>query len=241
VELLVGETGGWTATATAVEHAELVRIPGERFAAVRRRLPAVEGRLWQSALARVREAGFSRRNMGHSEFITTALDRGLVQGNALFVIDLDTCTRCDDCVRACAATHEGRPRFVREGDKYGNLQVVTACYHCRDPVCLVGCPTGAIHRAGVGAVVAIDEDICIGCGTCARACPYDAILMHATGEMWPDDMVPESLRGRDQLVASKCDLCHTRPDGPTCVQSCPNNCAYRVGSLEEFEELLRRA
>jgi electron transport protein HydN len=92
----------------------------------------------------------------------------------------------------------------------------------------------------VGAVVAIDENICIGCQSCARGCPYDAIVMHPTGETWPDDMVPESLRGRDRLVASKCDLCYTRDAGPACVESCPNGCAYRAGSLEEFEELLRR-
>jgi len=162
-----------------------------------------------------------------------------VQGTALLVIDLDRCTRCDDCVRACAATHGGRPRFVREGEKLANLQVATACYHCRDPVCLVGCPTGAIHRSGIGAVVAIDENVCIGCGTCARSCPYDSILMHDTGTTWPDDMIPEGLRGRPRQVASKCDLCHTRPAGPACVENCPNGCAYRVGSLEELEGLLR--
>lgn len=240
VELLVGDTGGWTSTAAAVEHAELVAIPAAELERLLARMPPVAERLWESTVARIREAGFARRNPSHSEFIDTALERGLVQGNSILVIDLETCTRCDDCVRACAATHGGRPRFVREGDKVGSLQVAHACYHCRDPVCLVGCPTGAIHRAGVGAVVAIDESICIGCGSCARACPYDAILMHDTETRWPDDAVPESLRGRQRLVASKCDLCHTRSDGPACVKNCPNGCAYRVGSLAEFETLLAR-
>jgi Fe-S-cluster-containing dehydrogenase component/CRP-like cAMP-binding protein len=240
VELLVGDTDGWTATVSSVEYAELVRLPAARLKELLDGAPAVERRLWATAVARVREAGFARRNADRSELLQTALDRGLVQGNAMLVIDLDTCTRCDDCVRACAATHQGRPRFVREGDRVGSLQVAHACYHCRDPVCLVGCPTGAIHRTGVGAVVAIDENICIGCQSCARGCPYEAIVMHPTGETWPDDMVPESLRGRDRLVASKCDLCYTRDGGPACVESCPNGCAYRVGSLEEFEELLRR-
>jgi CRP-like cAMP-binding protein/Fe-S-cluster-containing hydrogenase component 2 len=240
VELLVGDTGGWTVTASAVEYCELIRIRRADLLGILRQLPQVEKRLWESAVARLREAGASRRDVGRSEFIETALDEGLVQGNSILVIDLEACTRCDDCVRACAATHQGRPRFVREGEKYGNLQITSACYHCRDPVCLVGCPTGAIHRAGVGHVVAIDEEICIGCQSCARSCPYDAITMHATGETWPDDMVPEGLRGKERLVASKCDLCHTSPQGPACVRNCPNGCAYRVGTVEEFERLLKR-
>ena len=117
---------------------------------------------------------------------------------------------------------------LREGNKVGNLLVAKSCYHCRDPVCLVGCPTGAIHRAGVGDVVAVDDDICIGCSSCANNCPYDAIVMHETGTTWPDDMVPTTLRGRDRKVASKCDLCLGRKEGPACVQMCPQGSAVRV-------------
>lgn len=240
IELLAGQTGGFTASAASVEHAELVRIPRLAFDGVLRGQPALEAQLWEGAVARLRETGASRRNPEHAQLIETALERGLVQGNSILVIDLERCTRCDDCVRACAATHGGRPRFVREGDKIANLQVAHACYHCRDPVCLVGCPTGAIRRSGVGHVVAIDENLCIGCQTCARSCPYDAIVMHETGETWPDDMIPEHLRGAPRLVASKCDLCHTSEEGPACVKNCPNGCAYRIGSLEELELLLDR-
>lgn len=243
VELLVGREGGersWTTTASSVEYAELVKIPRVELQEILARFPETEARLWRSAVDRIRETSFSRRELGHAELLETALDSGLVQGNAILVIDLESCTRCDDCVRACEATHGGRARFVREGDKIGNLQIADACYHCRDPVCLVGCPTGAIHRTGVGAVVAVDEEICIGCGSCARSCPYDAIVMHETGETWPDDMIPEGLRGRERQVASKCDLCHDRPQGPACVHECPNGCAYRIGSLDELAELLRR-
>jgi CRP-like cAMP-binding protein/Fe-S-cluster-containing hydrogenase component 2 len=240
VELLVGDTGGWTVTASSAEYAELVKIRAAELQNILRRFPLVEKRLWESVVARIRETGAGRRNVGHSEFLQMALAEGLVQGNSMLVIDLDSCTRCDDCVRACAATHDGRPRFLREGEKYGHLQIAGACYHCRDPVCLVGCPTGAIHRSGSGHVVVVDEDICIGCQSCARACPYDSIVMHETGETWPDDMVPEGLRGKQRLVASKCDLCHTSAAGPACVRNCPNGCAWRIGSLAEFGDLLQR-
>jgi Fe-S-cluster-containing dehydrogenase component len=141
-------------------------------------------------------------------------------------------------VRACAATHGGLPRFVREGEKYANLLITRACYHCRDPVCLIGCPTGAIRRAGQGDVVEIEDALCIGCSACANKCPYDAITMHDTGNVWPDNMVPEGLRGAARLVATKCDKCISTDHDPACVSSCPHGCAVRVGSLGEFEKLL---
>jgi Fe-S-cluster-containing hydrogenase component 2 len=202
------------------------------------RYPDIEARLWESATRRIKEMGAARRDVARSEFTKIALDRGLVEGNSILVIDLNQCTRCDDCMRGCAAAHDGRPRFVREGHKVGNLLVARSCYHCQDPVCLVGCPTGAIHRKGLREVVAVNENVCIGCGSCAGKCPYDNIVMHDTESTWPDDMVPETLRGEERMVASKCDLCRDTGHGPACVASCPQGCAHRVGSVEAFRDLL---
>jgi CRP-like cAMP-binding protein/Fe-S-cluster-containing hydrogenase component 2 len=239
VEILVEGLAGWEANAVSVEYSEIIKVPTEVLQEIIEQDPGIEGQLWKSASARIRETGYSKRNMGHSEFTQTALDRGLVQGNSILVIDLETCTRCDDCVRACAATHGGRPRFVREGNKLGNLLVPKSCYHCRDPVCLVGCPTGAIHRAGVTDVVMIDGEICIGCKTCYNSCPYDSIVMHDMEQKWPDDMLPAGLRGMDRLQASKCDLCSSTEHGPACVRNCPQGCANRVSSLAEFEQVFK--
>ncbi len=237
VEALVDGLDRFELTATSVEYAELVKVPLAAFHSLLKDSPESHKQLWKSAAARIKETGFSRRNIGHSEFTQVALDTGLVQGNSILIIDLAACTRCDDCVRACAATHGGRPRFVREGDKVDQLLITKSCYHCRDPVCLIGCPTGAIHRAGVGAVVDVEDEICIGCSTCANNCPYDAIQMHDTGETWPGDMVPTGLRGEQRRVASKCDLCHDTGHEPACVSNCPQGCAYRLGSLDEIQGL----
>ncbi|MCH9647683.1 MAG: cyclic nucleotide-binding domain-containing protein [Deltaproteobacteria bacterium] len=240
VELLVDGVDSWESTAVSVEFVELVKIPAEAMQSLLDNFPEVAERLWRSCATRIREVGFSKRHVAHAEFTQVALDMGLVQGSSILAIDLNSCTRCDDCVKACADTHEGRSRFVREGDKYDNLLIPRSCYHCRDPVCLVGCPTGAIHRAGVDDVVEIEDKICIGCSTCANNCPYDAIVMHDTATVWPEDMVPTGLRGRERRVASKCDLCHDTGHGPACVSNCPQGCAFRVGSLEEFQQLLAR-
>lgn len=239
VEVLIDGVSTWQASATAAGYCEVVRIATDDFASVVRAHPAVEARLWESAVTRIKEAGFSRKNPERSELIEFALSRGLAQGNSVLVMDLDVCTRCDDCVRGCASTHGGRPRFVREGERYGNFLVARSCFHCEDPVCLIGCPTGAIKRTNVGEVIAIEDTLCIGCGNCADNCPYDAIVMHNTETVWPDHALPERLRGTERFVASKCDLCHESEEGPACVNSCPHSCAFRIGSVEEFDLLLR--
>lgn len=237
-ELLMEGVTGWIYTATSKEYSELVKISRKEFDAIIR--PKLEKQLWQSAVARLKESGYSKKDIQQSEFITTALERGLVEGNSILVIDLNSCTRCDDCVKGCASTHGGTPRFVREGEKYNNFLIARACYHCEDPVCLIGCPTGAIRRAAVGDVVEIVDQVCIGCGSCARQCPYDAIAVVETGGQWPNDMIPEGLRGKERTLCSKCDLCYTSEEGPACVNSCPHGCAMRIGDLEEFKTLMAR-
>ncbi len=238
VELMIDGIDGYDVSVSSVEFAELIEIPTEALRQVWAESPAVRETLWQSVVDRLGEIGASRRDPGRSGFIQTALENGLVQGNSILMIDLDRCTRCDDCVRACAATHGGRPRFIREGEKLESFLVPRSCYHCRDPVCLVGCPTGAIHRTGASSVIDITDEVCIGCATCANNCPYDAIVMHDTGETWPADMVPTSLRGEDRRVASKCDLCQSTGHDPACVSNCPQGCAFRVGSVDEIRGLL---
>ncbi len=238
VEMLVDGIDASLYAATSVGYSELVRIARADLEALLEREPTVSRQLWEAAVVRIEDTGYTRKRLDKADLIEFALARGLVQGNSMLVIDLDVCTRCDDCVEGCASTHGGRPRFVREGEKYDNFLITRSCYHCEDPVCLIGCPTGAIARTNVGEVVAIDDALCIGCSNCANKCPYDAIVMHETGNQWPDTATPAWLRGREQKVASKCDLCYTSDAGPACVNSCPHSCAFRIGTLDDFQALL---
>ncbi|MDZ4698174.1 MAG: cyclic nucleotide-binding domain-containing protein [Rhodothermales bacterium] len=238
IELLLDGIDTALFSATSVGYSELVRIDRGDLRELLETEPTVTRQLWEAAVQRIQDTGYTRKRPDKAALIEFALEKGLVQGNSMLVIDLEVCTRCDDCVEGCASTHGGRPRFVREGDTYGNFMIARSCYHCEDPVCLIGCPTGAIRRTNVAEVVAIDDDLCIGCGNCANKCPYDAIVMHDTGTTWPDSATPAWLRGRDRKVASKCDLCHTSDAGPACVNSCPHSCAFRIGSLDDFQTLL---
>ncbi len=231
----------WVFTAISVENTELVRIEPEDFKNIIDSYPETQKPLWESAALRIKTSGSNRKNISKSEFIDTALETGLVEGNSVLVIDLDACTRCDDCVRGCADTHAGAPKFVREGEKYYDFLITRACYHCQDPVCLVGCPTGSIRRAGVGDVVEIDAELCIGCKVCFNNCPYNAITMvEAENEMGLQATVGKNGKEKMQELATKCDLCHSAGLEPACVNNCPHGCATRVNNIENFSRLLFR-
>jgi len=123
---------------------------------------------------------------GNAQFSEHAEQLGLMQGQRLMLIDLDKCTRCDECVRACVETHDdGRSRLFLDGPRFGNHLVPATCRSCMDPVCMIGCPVGSIHRGNNQQMVI--EDWCIGCGLCANNCPYGSIQMHDQG------IIPEGL------------------------------------------------
>ncbi|MEM9645608.1 MAG: cyclic nucleotide-binding domain-containing protein [Planctomycetota bacterium] len=171
-----------------------------------------------------------------NQFTSTSLLEFIVQerlnnGQQAMVIDLNRCTRCDDCVKACAATHGGNPRFVRDGARHDHLQFVQACMQCTDPVCMIGCPTGAIVRDEESGVVEVHEPICIGCSTCANACPYDNIRM---AEVFDQQGRPyrDQKSGKPITKATKCDMCHSQPSGPACVSACPHDAIVRIDLSE---------
>lgn len=149
-----------------------------------------------------------------------------LNGTKAMVIDMDRCTRCDDCVRACASTHDGNPRFLRHGPMIDNLMVANACMHCVDPVCMIGCPTGAIHRTSFGGEVVINPATCIGCTACANNCPYDAIRMVEIRSQKGEFLVDEEFQ--PILAATKCDFCVEQKSGPACLNACPHDALSRT-------------
>ncbi len=155
------------------------------------------------------------------------VDERLVNGTETMVIDLDRCTRCDDCVRACATTHDGNPRFVREGPVFGRFQFATACMHCIDPVCMIGCPTGAIHRDTESGVVRINDQTCVGCSTCADSCPYNNIRMVEIRDQQGIPVI-DTQHGLPIVKATKCDLCADGLGGPACVRACAHDALVRL-------------
>lgn len=142
------------------------------------------------------------------------------------MLDLSLCVGCGACVAACMDQNDilpekGEPAFRRiyqleEGAwPDAAIQYVSAgCMHCEDSPCLVGCPTGAISKDVATGSIVVNADLCIGCHSCALACPFGVPRYDAEDKM------------------HKCDRCAGRvAEGlkPACVRVC----AYEALKFED--------
>lgn len=160
-----------------------------------------------------------------------------INGRSTMVIDMQRCTGCDDCIRACALTHDNNPRFIRHGARLGRFTVANACMHCFDPVCMIGCPTGAIHRETERGQVTINDDTCIGCATCASSCPYNNIRMVDIRDR-NGAFILDSQSNLPIQKATKCDLCIEQMVSPACELACPHDAMKRL-DMSDFESMSR--
>jgi CRP-like cAMP-binding protein/Fe-S-cluster-containing dehydrogenase component len=229
--------GRRTATCSAIDHVEVVRISPEDFRDLLERFPTVREPLVREATERLdanRQALEKLESVPLSEF----LRQGLMNANSLLVLDLEKCTRCDECTKACADAHfepklgVGVTRLIREGLRFDTFLVASSCRSCLDPYCMVGCPVGSIRRRK--SLEIIIEDWCIGCGVCAENCPYGNINMHPfpTEERVPDPNRPGRMIPLVRQKATTCDLCTGVGGDPSCVYACPHDAAHRMTGRE---------
>ena len=208
---------------------ELIRIAKDDLLKLLDRYPQLRSKVEAEAAKRIEpETGLQQLPVSRS---TQFDDLGLLQGQKLMLIDLDRCTRCDECVRACANTHaDGLTRLLREGPRFGRYLVPSSCRQCLDPVCMIGCPVGSIHKGASGQIVI--EDWCIGCEICAKQCPYDAINMHDLA-LASAETDGTNIDVTQQAVV--CDQCSSLSGGtPSCVYACPHDAALRVDARSFF-------
>lgn len=135
------------------------------------------------------------------------------------LIDLDRCVECRSCAAACYYSHAHYPAvgFARSG--WALLPLI--CRQCKAASCVEACPVEAMVRDDDG-VVRRRLFRCIGCGSCARACPFGVIPNELGG-------TPAATKRPDRLSGhqvAKCDLCADRTVGadaePRCVAACPS-------------------
>ena len=224
-------------TCTALDHVEVVRIPADDFQLMLDRFPEIRERLEAEAALHV-EQNRQRVTQIAEIPVDQFLDQGLMEAQSLLLLDLDRCTRCDQCVRACADAHDGVSRLIREGLRFDRYLVATSCRQCRDPLCMVGCPVGSIRRRN--SLEVIIEDWCIGCGQCANNCPYGNINMHPFPVEVDDLVYPGRRVASVKVKATSCDLCLDHEE-PSCVYACPHDAAHRVNPLEFFGGLLQKS
>ena len=233
----MGLLGGGTrvATCTAQDHVDVVRIKAEDFALMMETFPDIRRALTTVAEER-QEANRQQLSMTSTVSLDNFLNQGLMEATNLLLIDLERCTRCDLCVRACAAAHDGVTRLLREGLRYDKYLVTTSCRQCRDPLCMVGCPVGSIRRKQTGkdAFEMVIEDWCIGCGLCARNCPYGNINMHPVPVNVDDPEHPDRRKAVvETQKAALCDLSMGYSE-PACVVACPHEAAMRADPARFF-------
>lgn len=214
------QAGRRSATCTAMDFVQLVRIKAEDFAEILRQFPEFEAEIAEVARTR-RQMNAQLANRVQTVSLNDFLEQELMQGQDLLLIDLTKCTRCDECVKACVATHEdGVTRLIRDGLRFDKYLTPTSCRACLDPVCMTRCPVGSIRRKQTLEIVI--EDWCIGCGNCAIDCPYGNInvvqIMTSNGSKQKAEARPKAV---------VCDLCAEYAE-PNCVRACPHDAALRV-------------
>lgn len=236
-----GESRPWMLSLRALGYVDVLKIPARVIQELV--LPSILKKDLPAPLPPLNpeDRKGERRLANRAESVDTGLleflvDKRLINGTNTMVIDLDRCTRCDDCVRACAATHDNNPRFNRTGEIYDNWMVTNACMHCLDPVCMIGCPTGAIGRDAETGTVVINDQTCVGCSTCANSCPYQNIQMVEINS--PKGLPIVDLdRGSRIQKATKCDLCIDHLGGPACQKACPHDALFRIDLTQTQEEI----
>jgi Fe-S-cluster-containing dehydrogenase component/CRP-like cAMP-binding protein len=215
--------------------AELARTLADRNPALLRRLRRVAEGAAEAQRAVVAETGATQHAFKDLYRLQVA--------RSLLVINLDDCVRCGHCAWACESLH-GVARLARRGEKIvtrldastpaslAPLLLPNSCQHCESPACMPDCPTGAIGRDPRGEVFIRDE-LCTGCGACAKGCPWDniQIVPRPAGAKKPAGGVFEDL-------AVKCDLCRDH-QGPACVQACPTEAILRLNPGEALPDVAR--
>lgn len=145
---------------------------------------------------------------------TTSVD---VPKSGKIIHNPELCRGCKICELACSVYHEGicsahLSRIHVVPDDLALEFPAQICHQCQYPSCYYACPkkdksmcidseTGARY---------INEDECLRCGKCARACPFTPSLIWQREE-------------DSKKIYYKCDLCRGRDGGPICVEFCPRN------------------
>lgn len=143
------------------------------------------------------------------------------------IIDLDItkCSACGACAVACMDQNDlditagvSPFRVVKDLEEtcgcYDYYSI--ACFHCEDAPCIDACPCNCLKKDAETGFTVYDNTNCIGCHSCAMACPFGAPSYNTEGKM------------------IKCDGCAERVKHglePACV----NNCA--TGALRLLEEV----
>lgn len=146
----------------------------------------------------------------------------------LLYFDPEKCSACGACSMACMDQNDTdipageKPyRHIFTTAEDGALKYYSvSCMHCEDAPCIIACPCACLSKDESGFTV-YDTTNCIGCHSCALACPFGVPSFGKDGKM------------------QKCDACFTRQIygySPACVKVCPTG-ALKCLSEDEYNQL----
>ena len=135
----------------------------------------------------------------------------------MIVTDRAKCSGCQRCEMACTLKNDGRVcqhiARVRVWDNYyfgpgvdtgdGIFEdcefTIEHCKQCENPWCANYCPVHAIYADPQTGARVVDDSVCIGCGMCSQACPWNMPRIDSETD-----------------VSTKCVSCGR------CADQCPN-------------------
>lgn len=105
----------------------------------------------------------------------------MIDIKSMVVCDIKHCLNCGNCITACERRHKDVSRHVRAGSALIGISLIpNLCKICKEPRCIEACNRNGIEKDEEGHIVITDN--CVGCGLCARACPYNSILLFSGQE-----------------------------------------------------------
>lgn len=143
--------------------------------------------------------------------------------------DAAKCSACGACTLACMDQNDTdaalgqlayRHTFVLENKAGAQGFYSVSCMHCADAPCVIGCPSGCLTKDSETGFTLYDTSYCIGCHSCAMACPYGIPTFGTDGKM------------------QKCDACIERQRNgllPACVKVCPTGALVLLTEAEMAE------
>jgi anaerobic dimethyl sulfoxide reductase subunit B (iron-sulfur subunit) len=139
-------------------------------------------------------------------------------------LDIEKCSACGACAIACMDQNDidveagvGALRRIYDVEQLGPAAYMSiSCMHCDEAPCIASCPSGCIGKDPETDLTVYDHANCIGCHSCALACPYGAPSFDVDGRMIKCDGCLERLRNGYE---------------PACVRTCPTG-AIRLRDLD---------